>query len=181
MSYFFRAYETTRFKAMDTTLCPISPGQYLICKDSGDVYYDTEDGVRKQLTDIVDLETESQRIAILTPIDKIYFVKETAHFWRYLNDGWVDLSNVNVNIGATLYTKIFNVADWSVGKIIIPVSEHKLVGENSVLTKIYMLKNNEYTDNVLAVMDTQVSVDEDKNVVLSYSGPGYAGKVLLYG
>lgn len=92
MGYFFSAFETTRSKVKDTSLCPITPGQYLICTDSGDVFYDTEDGVRKHLTDIIDLETDTERTAILAPLDKMYFVKETVHFWRYLNGLWVDVS-----------------------------------------------------------------------------------------
>lgn len=84
--------------------------------------------------------------------------------------------------GSAVSAKPFTADSWIDGKITIPASEHKLEMKNScVLAKVYMLKNDEYVDNVLAVMDTQVSVDENKNVVLSYSGPGYAGEVLIYG
>lgn len=177
MDYFFNAYETTRSKVKDTGLCPIVPGQYLICTDSGDVFYDTEDGVRKQLTDIIDLETDAERVSILTPLDKMYFVKETAHFWRYLNGLWVDLSGM----GITLYSKEFTAVDWRNGAITIPSSEHRLNLKNGcVMAKVYMLKNNEYTDSTLAVMDTEVSTDVNKNVVLSYCGSSYAGRVILF-
>jgi len=121
MSYFFSAFETTRSKAKDTSLCPIAPGQYLICKDSGDVFYDTEDGVRKHLTDIIDLETDAERVAILTPLDKVYFVKETAHFWRHLNDLWVDLSAVTAGSNSKAVYIQLKANAWTAGRQTISV------------------------------------------------------------
>lgn len=90
----FQAFEVVRSMVDNLELCPIAPGQYLICTDSGDLFYDTKDGVRKHLTDIIDIETDAERIAILAPLDKTYFVKGTGHFWRYLNGAWVDLSTI---------------------------------------------------------------------------------------
>lgn len=83
MGYYFRTYETVLSKAQNTTTVPIVPGRYLICTDTGDVFYDTKDKVRKHLTDIIDVATESARQAILAPMERFYFVKETAHLWRY--------------------------------------------------------------------------------------------------
>lgn len=121
MGYFFSAFETTRSKVMDTSLCPIAPGQYLICKDSGDVFYDTEDGARKHLTDIIDLETDAERIAILTPLDKMYFVKETAHFWRYLNGLWVDLSAATAGGNSKAVYILLKADAWVAGQQSISV------------------------------------------------------------
>lgn len=149
---------------------------------SGDVFYDTEDGVRKHLTDIIDLETDAERIAILAPLDKMYFVKETAHFWRYLNGSWVDLSTVAFVTNVKPYTKTISSAEWYNGTLVIPVSEHKQeLDKGAVLAKIYMLSDGVYSDRCLAVMDTEVSVSADKSIVLSYDGPAYAGKVILIG
>lgn len=92
MGYFFRTYETVFSKAKDTTIVPIVPGRYLICTDTGDIFYDTKDRVRKHLTDIIDVATESARQAILAPMERFYFVKETAHLWRYTGGAWVDLT-----------------------------------------------------------------------------------------
>lgn len=182
MDYFFSAFETTRSKAKDTSLCPIAPGQYFICTDSGDVFYDTADGVRKHLTDIIDLETDAERAAILTPLDKMYFVKETAHFWRYLNGTWADLSIMIAGTTKKPYTKVFTPSDWSNHKLIIPASEHQQEYlDNTVLAKVYVLVNDVYSDQCLAAMDTEVYVSEDKSVILSYDGTaGYTGKVVLY-
>lgn len=181
MSYFFSAYETTRSKVNDTSLRPIVPGQYLICTDSGDVFYDTKDGVRKHLTDIIDLTTDAERIAILTPLDKMYFVKETAHFWRYLDGLWVDLSVVASNISVKLYSKTFTVSEWSDGMITISALEHKQELADDVLAKVYMLSDGVYSSQCFAAMDTTVSVNEDKSVILSYDGTPYNGKVILIG
>ena len=92
MGNYFRTYETVLSKAQNTTTVPIVPGRYLICTDTGDVFYDTKDKVRKHLTDIIDVATESARQAILAPMERFYFVKETAHLWRYTGGAWVDLT-----------------------------------------------------------------------------------------
>lgn len=182
MGYFFSAYETTRSKVKDTSLCPIVPGQYLICTDSGDVFYDTEDGARKHLTDIIDLETDAERIAILAPLDKIHFVKETAHFWRYLNGVWVDLSTVAFSTKVKPYIRTFDATEWSNGTFTIPLSEHNQELDGGVvLSKVYMLSDSVYSERCLAAMDTEVSVSYDKSIVLSYDGPAYSGKVILIG
>lgn len=80
------------------------------------------------------------------------------------------------------FVKNFTAGNWSGGKITIPASEHnQALTDGVVLSKIYMLSNGAYSDQCLAVMDTEVTVSADKSVVLSYSGTGYAGKVILYG
>lgn len=121
MSYFFSAFETTRSKVKNTSLCPIAPGQYLICTDSGDVFYDTEDGVRKHLTDIIDLETDAERTAILAPLDKMYFVKETAHFWRYLNGLWVDVSAATAGGKSKAVYVLLQANAWTAGQQTVTV------------------------------------------------------------
>lgn len=92
MGYYFRTYETVLSKAQSTTAIPIVPGRHLICTDTGDVFYDTKDGVRKHLTDVIDVATESARTSMLAPLNKFYYVKETAHLWRYTDGVWVDLT-----------------------------------------------------------------------------------------
>ena len=42
MGYNFRVFETVKSKAENTALIPITPGRYLICTDTSDVYYDTK-------------------------------------------------------------------------------------------------------------------------------------------
>ena len=54
MTYLFDTNETTLSKVKNFSLYPIKPGQYFICADTGDIYYDTQDGVRKHLTDIIE-------------------------------------------------------------------------------------------------------------------------------
>lgn len=94
MGYFFQVKETVKSVVNDTEQIPLVPGQYLICTDTGDLYYDTADSRRKHLTDIIDLDTDAERVAILVPLDKIYFIKDTGHFWRYLAGAWVDLTTL---------------------------------------------------------------------------------------
>lgn len=83
--------------------------------------------------------------------------------------------------GFACFTKVFDAQDWVDGRMTVSASEHGLaLKDGCAIAKVYMLKNNEYTNNTLAVMDTEVSTDVNKNVVLYYCGSGYDGKVILF-
>lgn len=78
------------------------------------------------------------------------------------------------------YLKIFSSSEWIDGTLTISALEHKQCIDNGfVLAKTYMLSDGVYLDSCLAAMDTTVSVDDDKNVILSYNGPAYDGKVIF--
>ena len=70
----FNVNQTVASKARNTSTVPIKDKQFLIVTDSGDIFYDS-DGTRVQLTDIIVLDTESQRLALTSPFEK---------FWRSL-------------------------------------------------------------------------------------------------
>ena len=70
----FNVNQTVVSKARNTSTVPIKDKQFLIVTDSGDIFYDS-DGTRVQLTDIIVLDTESQRLALTSPFEKFYFVK----------------------------------------------------------------------------------------------------------
>lgn len=79
------------------------------------------------------------------------------------------------------FVKTFSASAWSDGKITIPASEHKLpILNGCVGSSIFALVDGEYTNQAFAAIDTDVSVDVNKNVILSTPGTGYAGRVVLY-
>ena len=132
------------------------------------------------------LKGDSSRISLeATPFHDgwCYFTDDDGRF--YIDSAGEDGTEKRTEIGdfsKTSFVKTFTASSWTGGKITIPSSEHKLQLENGcVMSKVYMLKNGEYVDSVLAVMDTEVSTDVNKNIVLSYDGTGYAGKVILCG
>ncbi len=84
----FNPNVTVESKARDTTQLPIREGQFLMTSDTKNVFYDLT-SERMQLTDIIELDTEEQRQAILAPLNKFYFVKDTCSLWRYNNE-WVE-------------------------------------------------------------------------------------------
>lgn len=84
--------------------------------------------------------------------------------------------------GAGTYVKTFSASDWASGKLTIPASEHKLKLENGCAgSNVFAIVDDRYTSQVFAAMDTDVSVDSNKNVVLSTPGDGFAGMVMLCG
>lgn len=130
------------------------------------------------------LKGDSSRISLdVTPFHDGWAYFTTDDGCLYIDCVTQDGTQKRIRVGGGyIFSKAFNAANWQNGKITIPLSEHKLPLKNGcVMSKVYMLKNNKYVDSVLAVMDTEVSTDANKNVVLSYDGTGYAGKVILCG
>lgn len=85
---------TVESKALNHSIVPVSDGRFLIVTDTKKLMYDygTE---RIVLGDIIELDTEAQRIALITPLNKFYFVKETGVLWRYNSNAWICWDNAN--------------------------------------------------------------------------------------
>ena len=113
----FNVNQTVASKARNTSTVPIKDKQFLIVTDSGDIFYDS-DGTRVQLTDIIVLDTESQRLALTSPFEKFYFVKGSGALWRYNNSSWVKCSGG----GSMSVDKVLSVASWSDNKQNIEIS-----------------------------------------------------------
>lgn len=113
----FNVNQTVASKARNTSTVPIKDKQLLIVTDLGDIFYDS-DGTRVQLTDIIVLDTESQRLALTSPFEKFYFVKGSGALWRYNNSSWVKCSGG----GSMSVDKVLSVASWSDNKQNIEIS-----------------------------------------------------------
>lgn len=95
---------TVKSKANDTSAIPVTDGQFLIVTDTKQLMYDFGT-TRIVLGDIIELDTEAQRAALVTPLDKFYFVKDTKILWRYTSGSWqrwADNETVSNHIGATI-------------------------------------------------------------------------------
>lgn len=66
---------------------PFSNGSLIAAMDTGELYVDYN-GARMRIGDVITLETESQRLATLAPLPKLYWVAETSKLWRFADD-WV--------------------------------------------------------------------------------------------
>ncbi len=84
--------------------------------------------------------------------------------------------------GAVPYVKDFAASDWSgEGKLTIPASEHKLaLGGGVALVQLYMRSGTGHTQN-WSTMETAVTIDADRNVILDSGGTAYAGKAIMTG
>lgn len=160
MSNYFSVFETVRSK-IDSI--PITACQYLMCTDSGDIFYDTKDGVRKHLTDIIDLKTDTERLAILAPVDKTYFVKDTAHFWRYLDGAWVDLSAAASGGSRAIFATLV-ASDWDNGQQTISVDGLR-ADQNGIASLPQALSSTQYD----AVVDAEMRVSAQSNGSLTIS------------
>ena len=75
-------------------------GQVIVSKDSKSLYVDL-DGERIEVTDVIDVDTEENLLAILTPlINKYYYTKDSNKIWRYVNGEWINLNNDSIIISS---------------------------------------------------------------------------------
>lgn len=71
---------------------PIKDGQILFYKDSREMFLDISDQDRIQITDVIYLQTDEDREAILAPIRKFYYVLSKDELWVY-NNRWLKVTN----------------------------------------------------------------------------------------
>lgn len=64
-----------------------SGDRILFAEDSGDLFLERS-GTRIRIQDVIRIDTESEREAILAPLDKIYFVTESRKLWSYISGAW---------------------------------------------------------------------------------------------
>ena len=115
----FNQNVTVESKARNTTQLPISEGQFLMTSDTKNVFYDLA-GERIQLTDIIELDTEAQRKAILAPLNKFYFVKDTGILWRY-NNGWLSWGHGGGSSSSAVH-KVLTAAGWVNNQQVVSIS-----------------------------------------------------------
>jgi len=72
-----------------------SDGQLIVVRDNASLYIDL-DGNRVYISDWIDIETDTDRLAMLSPLsNKYYYVTENNKVWRYKNGDWVLISSIN--------------------------------------------------------------------------------------
>lgn len=71
-------------------LLPIKDGQLVFVQDLGRIAFDFN-GKRVFYNQIVQLDTEAERLALEEPISGYYFIVDEATLWFY-NDGWIQIT-----------------------------------------------------------------------------------------
>ena len=70
-------------------------GQLIVIRDNASLYVDL-DGARIYISDWIDVSTDEERLAMLTPLsNKYYYVVETNKIWRYISGSWVLVTSKN--------------------------------------------------------------------------------------
>lgn len=73
----------------------ISNGQLIFVKDTHRILLDINNK-RTSYEQIITINTDSERIALLAPIDGFYFVLDTAILWRYSGE-WIQITSQPTN------------------------------------------------------------------------------------
>ena len=86
---------------------PVMSGQVIYVRDTRDLYFDSLNGTRVRIADVVWLNTEAERVALLSPPEKLYYVRGTQTLWVY-SGGWVQLNET-----ASRYMTNISATDWT--------------------------------------------------------------------
>jgi hypothetical protein len=69
-------------------------GQLIVVRDNASLYVDL-DGNRVYISDWIDISTDEERLAMISPLsNKYYYVVETNKIWRYVSGSWVLASSI---------------------------------------------------------------------------------------
>lgn len=118
---YFDPNTTVDSKARNTSVIPIKEGQFLITTDTRSLFYDLGDK-RIQLTDILVLDTEAERAALLAPVNTFYFVKDTGSLWRYMDGTWLEWPCSGSKGAIINYVeKTLTAAGWSNSQQVVSV------------------------------------------------------------
>lgn len=72
-------------------------GQLIVVRDNASLYIDL-DGSRIYISDWIDVSTDEERLAMISPLsNKYYYVIATNKIWRYISGSWVLISSININ------------------------------------------------------------------------------------
>lgn len=89
---------------------PIKAGQIIYVRDRKAILFDSADGTRVAVEDIIPLDTDAQRIALIAPLSKLYLVKDTKKLWYY-NGAWASIGG---NDAPTVkYIGAFAISNWT--------------------------------------------------------------------
>ena len=125
----------------------IKDGQLIFCQDVGRIAFDFK-GKRVFYNQIVEIETEADRLSLENPMSGYYFVIDTGMLWRYRSE-WIQITNtpqevvfVGVELPAlgkanTLY------ADTTEGEECISVWSEELGTYVVVANKTYSITSND--------------------------------------
>lgn len=78
----------TRYQAQ---LSPVEDGQFIVATDSRELFYD-DGALRIPLADIVFLNTEAERRAVLAPLPKFYFVIASGKLYVWDGTIWTAIN-----------------------------------------------------------------------------------------
>ena len=149
-------------------------GQLIVIRDNASLYVDL-DGARIYISDWIDVSTDTDRLAMLTPLsNKYYYVVETNKIWRYIGGSWIQITLHNAS--EVLYDNTTSgLSATNVNSAIDEISSSVDTLEETVA---YISDDNDVVSDIGTVLTTQNIIDgvdnSSTNMVLSAN----QGKIL---
>lgn len=115
----------------------IIPGQIIFCQDDNSIRVDNQNNVRVNYSNVIDIATDAERLALENPTRAIYFVVETGSIWKYTTT-WIQLTGDSsqqivfadikdfpeIGMSRRLYVDGINIYRWKDGRYQLMTSQH---------------------------------------------------------
>ena len=148
--------ETTSDKILTI---PIVPGQYVVCTNTGETFYDDTNGIRIRNDDIIKLDSEVQREALVNPVNgKLYLCIDSVKLYLYYNI-WMEISTTKESTKASMVSSINTITSLQTK---IPINVN---GYNKDTDSLMVFLNS----TLLPQTNYTISYDS-KNIVSTVSG-----------
>lgn len=138
-------------------------GQLIVVRDNASLYVDL-DGNRIYISDWIDVSTETDRLAMLTPLsNKYYYVIETNKIWRYIGGSWFSITKDYVEdtrtiAGINLKNDI--TADELIAALGVDIKAEQTDLDTLASSVAYLSNENDVISDVSTVLTTQSIVDD---------------------
>ena len=156
----FQPVKTTK-SILDTT--SIVDGKAYFVQDSEQLFFDY-DNVRTEIRDIIVLDTEAARTSLLAPLNKFYFVVETAILWLYRNGTWTQVaggSNGGISLKSQSFSSAENINSVTLDEEVSSASSIVSVNIDnaSLLKSAYMLEDDLKTITFAETVTSELGID----------------------
>ena len=161
----------TECKKADLDKVGYSLGQIIYTSDTNELYIDYQSGrLRRQISDIVVKDNETDILSIVEPVNTLYFAIDTLTLWTHITGTWIKLNEFQ----GALKLEIDEIRETLRNKV--DKAEGKSLLSNELIEKLIGLHNYEETiqgqqnieqisKNYTSIVEIQAELNGAKNII----------------
>lgn len=142
---------------------PIVNGQLIYVSDNQEIYWDTGN-IRKQIIDIIILNTDNDFDNLLTPLTKFYYVKESNSLYYYTGTSWLLINSGGADGTVIIWGQLtLNANNWVESTNYF--SQQITINGASSVTQVDLLPNYININHMLNVGCVAIYIENDNGIL----------------